>query len=69
MAVRPEDWVFEEARARANRSSLTHEYGNAECSAALARYDNPRAWHMYDFVRKTMENKRDRIRGVEYVRW
>jgi hypothetical protein len=66
--MRPEDWQLDEELARKQKSQLPHEYGNAECSAALARYDNPKAVHMYDFVRKTMEGKRDRIRGIEYVR-
>ena len=66
--MRPEDWLLDEDLARQNRSTLPHEYGNAECSAALARYDNPRAWRMYDYVRGTMEGKPDRVRGIEYVR-
>lgn len=47
---------------------LSHEYGNAECSAAMARYANPRARGMYEFVRKTMADKKGRIRGIEYTR-
>jgi hypothetical protein len=66
--MRPEDWPLDEELARSQRSQLPHEYGNAECSAALARYENPKAWHMYEFVRRTMEGKPDRIRGIEYVR-
>ena len=79
--MRPEDWVLDESKALAGKGALSNEYGNAECSAALARYDNPLARHMYGIVRKSMgrgesvknaglkiRNGKLRIRGIEYVK-
>ena len=52
---------------------LSHEYGNSECSAALARCDNPRAEKMCQFVRRTINEARrpdyqPRFRGIEFIK-
>ena len=76
--MRPEDWPLPARMARRGPGEAWHEMSNAECSAALARYNNPRARKMYEMVRKIMDSNtevrghlpdtRKRIRGIEYVR-
>ncbi len=71
--MRPEDWRLDPAVEVEGTGGLSHEYGNSECSAALARYDNPRARKMYEFVRKTIEEAprpdyQPRFRGIEFVK-
>jgi hypothetical protein len=71
--MRPEDWKLDPAVEAKGTGGLSHEYGNSECSAALARYDNPRSQKMYDFVRKTIEEAprpdyQPRFRGTEFVK-
>jgi len=71
--MKPEDWKLDPTVEKKGAGGLSHEYGNSECSAALARYDNRRAEKMYQFARKTINEARrpdyqPRFRGTEYVR-
>jgi len=68
----PADWKLDPAFVQkrfTNNPGGWHDYGNDSCSAALARYDNPRAQQMYDYVRNWMEQHptKNRVRGLEYV--
>ena len=51
---------------------LALETATEACSAALARYANPRAQKMYDYVRAWIGKRRakdaKRLRGIEYVK-
>ena len=77
--MQPEDWKFDPEITRKRdevevRKSLHnpgyHDEANGPTSAALARYDNPKAQKMYEFVRALIEKAYgpNRIRGVEYVK-
>ena len=71
--MKPEDWKLDPTVEKKGTGGLSHEYGNSECSAALARYDNPLAEKMYQFVRRTMNAARrpdyqPRFRGTEFVK-
>jgi hypothetical protein len=71
--MKPEDWQLDPAVEKKGTGGLSHEYGNSECSAALARYDNLRAEKMYQFVRKTINEAsrpdyQPRFRGIEYTK-
>jgi hypothetical protein len=71
--MQPEDWKLDPAVEEKGTGGLSHEYGNSECSAALSRYDNPRAERMYQFVRKTINEAprpdyQPRFQGTEYAR-
>jgi len=77
--MQPEDWRFDPEITRKRdevevRKSLGnpgyHDEANGPTSAALARYDNPKAQKMYEFVRGLIEKAYgpNRIRGVEYVK-
>ncbi|MCG3179108.1 MAG: hypothetical protein BIFFINMI_01439 [Phycisphaerae bacterium] len=71
--MEPEDWRLDPAyyeKHKDDASYYTYE-PNGWTSAALARYDNPRAQAMYGFVRKYMDGflRPDRrIRGIELVK-
>ena len=72
--MRPEDWLLDPAFEKKFmiRPGGWHDYGNEPCAAAMARYDNPRAQKMYDFVRPWIDRRRGsgprRIRGIEFVK-
>ncbi len=73
----PEEWQLDPEYLKRQEEKLTqlrnpgyHEEANGATSAALARYDNPRAQKMYEIVRGFIEKARgpNRVRGVEYVK-
>jgi len=73
--MKPEDWRPDpnlEQRAVEESVGSWHDYGNEACAAALARYANPRAQKMYEYVRTWIEKKRTdnpkRLPGTEYVK-
>jgi hypothetical protein len=79
--VEPEDWKLDpefekEWYARYTSKGFSpgyHEEHNASVSAALARYDHPRAQKMYELVRAWMADfhanpRQSQPKGIEYVK-
>ena len=72
--MKPADWKLDPAFEKkfTSRPGGWHGYGNEPCAAALARYDNPRAQKMYNFVRPWIDKRRGnnpkRTRGIEFVK-
>ena len=71
----PEDWKldpeFDKKFAEKFSWYTADSNGNGPTSAALARYDNPRARKMYEFVRDLLEKRSSgdkRLRGIELVK-
>jgi hypothetical protein len=71
--MEPEDWVldpaFEKQFGERHTGYPTTENGLAPTIAALARYDNPRAQKLYEYIRDLMEKREPRrVRGTELVK-
>jgi len=72
--MRPKDWPVDAKleQKMASGAGYWHDYGNEECSAALARYANPRARAMYKYVHDWIDRRRSgssgRLHGIEYVK-
>jgi hypothetical protein len=81
-AAEPDDWKLDpefakkwenDKMARMKGGIGYHDEANGPTSAALARYDNPRAQKMYKIVRRFMDStvygsSPNRLRGIEYVK-
>ena len=77
----PEDWKLDpeyvkkceaDAEAKLVHNLGYHDEANGPTSAALARYDNPRAQKMYEILRGFKDTAwgtgPNRLRGIEYVK-